>query len=136
VQHVADKHFGIAPERATIEPSALVELLLSEATGAPELWNQKSYLARAYSLDPGTGILDQGVVPLAQFVDEEGAAAVAIAVETDDTGDIHPAVYVRAEGKPAVETLLSSQPLHDFRTADNRAQLSELLRGATGGAVR
>jgi thioredoxin reductase len=136
VQHVAEKHFGVALERATIEPSALVELLLSEATGAPELWNQKSYLARAYSLDPGTGILDEGVVPLAQFVDEEGAAAVAIAVETDDTGDIHPAVYVRAEGKPAVETLLSSQPLHDFRTADNRAQLSELLRGATGGAVR
>ena len=75
-------------------------------------------------------------MPLAQFVDEEGPAGVAIAVETDDTGDIHPAVYVREAGKPAVETLLASQPLHDFRTADNRAQLSSILRGATAGAVR
>ena len=65
-----------------------------------------------------------------------GPAGVAIAVETDDTGDIHPAVYVREPGKPAVETLLTSQPLHDFRTADNRAHLSEILRGATAGAVR
>lgn len=35
-----------------------------------------------------------------------------------------------------VETLLSSHPLHDFRTADNRAQLSQLLNGVTAGAVR
>jgi hypothetical protein len=136
VYHVAEKHFGIVPARPAVQPDALVDLLLSEATGAPELWNQKSYLARAFSLDAGEGILDSGVVPLAQFVDEEGAAGVAIAVETDDTGDIHPAVYVRQAGKPAVETLLTSQPLHDFRTPENRARLSELLRGATAGAVR
>jgi len=136
VYHVAEKHFGIVPARPAVEPDALVDLLLSEATRAPELWNQKSYLARAFSLDAGQGVLDSGVVPLAQFVDEEGAAGVAIAVETDDTGDIHPAVYVRQAGKPAVETLLTSQPLHDFRTPENRARLSELLRGATAGAVR
>jgi thioredoxin reductase len=136
VHHVAQKHFGVALPRPAVRADDLVELLLSEATRAPELWNQKSYLARAFSLDPSEGILDQGIVPLAQFVDEEGAAGVAIAVETDDTGDIHPAVYVRATGKPALETLLTSQPLHDFRTADNRAHLSEILRGATAGAVR
>jgi len=119
-----------------VAPADLVEQLLTTATRAPELWNQKSYLARAFTLDAGQGILDQGIVPLAQFVDEEGPAAVAIAVETDDTGDIHPAVYVRESGKPAVETLLTSQPLHDFRTADNRAHLSQLLRGVTNGAVR
>lgn len=136
VYHVAQKHFGIQVERPSVEPDALVEVLLREATRAPELWNQKSYLSRAFSLDASLGIRDLGIVPLAQFVDEEGAAAVAIAVETDDTGDIHPAVYVREPGKPAVETLLSSQQLHDFATADNRAHLSELLRGVTAGAVR
>src|SRR4051812_34207078 len=136
VHHVAKKHFGVDVPHERIEPSALVDLLLSEATAAPELWNQKSYLARAFSLDAGEGILDQGVVPLAQFVDEEGPAGGAIAVGTDDTGNIHPAVYVRDTGKPAVETLLTSQPLHDFQTADNRAHLSELLRAATAGAVR
>jgi hypothetical protein len=136
VYHVAKEHFGVDVPHDRIEPSALVELLLSEATHAPELWNQKSYLARAFSLEPEQGILDQGIVPLAQFVDEEGDAAIAIAVETDEMGDIHPAVYMRRKGKPAVETLLSSQPLHDFRTSDNKTRLSEILRGATAGAVR
>ncbi|MEX2547538.1 MAG: NAD(P)-binding domain-containing protein [Chloroflexota bacterium] len=136
VFHVAQRHFGVEQPRPVVEPSRLVEALLEEATHAPELWNQKSYLARSFSLDSGKGILDEGIVPLADFVDTEGSAAVAIAVETDDTGDIHPAVYVREQGRPAVETLLSSQPLHDFRTAEHRAQLSSLLSGVTAGAVR
>ena len=136
VYHVAKTHFGIELPRPEVKPDALVDLLLMEATRAPELWNQKSYLARAFSLDAGQGIRDEGITPLAQFVDEEGPAAVAIAVETDDTGDIHPAVYVRGAGKPAVETLLSSNPLHDFRSTENRAQLADLLSGATAGAAR
>jgi hypothetical protein len=136
VYHVAQKHFGVVIERPTVAADRLVDTLLEEATRAPELWNQKSYLARAYSLDPSVGIRDEGIVPLADFVDMEGPAAVAIAVETDDTGDIHPAVYVRDAGRPAVETLLSSHPMHDFRTAENRALLGSLLSGATSGAVR
>jgi thioredoxin reductase len=136
VQHVARTHFGVNLPRPLVKPADLVDVLLTEATRSPELWNQKSYLARAFSLDPDAGILDDGIVPLAQFVDEEDGAAVAIAVETDDSGDIHPAVYLRAPGRPAVETLLTSDPLHDFRSADNRAQLSHLLRGATAGALR
>ncbi len=133
--HVAQKHFGVERARPSVEPSRLVDVLLEEATHAPELWNQKSYLARSFSLDPGKGIVDEGIVPLADFVDVEGPAAVAIAVETDDTGDIHPAVYIREEGRPAVETLLLSQALHDFRTAEHRAQLGSLLSGVTAGAV-
>jgi thioredoxin reductase len=136
VYHLARTHFGIEQDRPSVEPSRLADLLLEETTRAPELWNQKSYLARSFSLDAGTGILDEGIVPLADFVDTEGPAAVAIAVETDDTGDIHPAVYVRERGRPAVETLLPSQPMHDFRTADNRDQLVSLLSGVTSGAVR
>jgi hypothetical protein len=45
-------------------------------------------------------------------------------------------VYVREEGRPAVETLLSSQPMHEFRNAANRAQLVSLLKGVSAGAVR
>jgi thioredoxin reductase len=136
VQHMAATHFGVELPRPEVKPDALVDLLLAEATRAPELWNQKSYIARAFSLDASRGIRDEGTVPLAQFVDEEGPAAVAIAVETDDTGDIHPAVYVRETGRPAVETLLAANPLHDFRSVENRAHLSSLLSGATAGAVR
>ncbi len=136
VGQLASSKFGVQLERSTIAPDRLLDLLLTEATEAPELWNQKSYLARAFSLNPDEGIRDDGIVPLAHFVDEEGDAAVAITVETDDTGDIHPAIYVRAQGRPAQETLLASHPLHDFRTGENRAQLSQLLRGVTSGAVR
>jgi hypothetical protein len=74
-------------------------------------------------------------VPLADFVDSEGPASVAIAVETDDTGDIHPAVYIRQPSRPAAESLLESNPLHDFRTVENRARLAGLLKEATGGAI-
>ncbi|HSH21225.1 MAG TPA: NAD(P)-binding domain-containing protein [Candidatus Caenarcaniphilales bacterium] len=136
IQHLAEKHFGVSPERRLIEPSRLVDYLLEEGTTAPELWNQKSYLARAVSVDPRQGLRDEGIVPLADFVDREDSAAVAITVETDDTGNIHPAVYVREAGRPAVETLLESHPLHDFRTVENRARLASLLKGVTAGAVR
>ncbi|MEO6351186.1 MAG: NAD(P)-binding domain-containing protein [Candidatus Limnocylindrales bacterium] len=136
VFHVAEKHFGVVRSHPVVEPASLVDVLLGAATSAPELWNQKSYLARAFSLDASEGIRDHGIVPLADFVDTEGAAAVAIAVETDDNGDIHPAVYIRDQGRPAVETLLSSHPLHDFRTSENRAHLGSILHGVTAGAVR
>jgi len=136
VGHLAQTKFGVQPERPPIDPDRVVDFLLEEATMAPELWNQKSYLAHAVSLDGGGGLVDEGIVPLADFVDTEGGAAAAIAVETDDTGSIHPAVYVRAEGKPAVETLLQAHPLHDFRSAENRAQLASVLKATTRGAIR
>jgi thioredoxin reductase len=136
VEHLARKHFGVEPDRPVVEPERLVDYLLDEVTLAPELWNQKSYLARAVSLDAGAGMRDEGFVPLAHFVDEEGSAAVAITVETDDKGSIHPAVYVREANRPAIETLLGPHPLHDFRTQENRRQLAGLLKNLTGGAAR
>ncbi len=136
VEYMLRKHFGVEAPRPVVEPARLVDFLLEEATLAPELWNQKSYLARAVSLDPDEGMRDEGFVPLAHFVDEAGPVAVAITVETDDKGDIHPAVYVREADKPAAETLLTGHPLHEFRTADNRKHLDSLLRNLTGGAVR
>jgi len=136
VEHLAETHFGVARHQPVVEPERIVEMLLQAATRSPELWNQKSYLCRAVALDPSSGSRDLGVMPLADFVDREGVAAVAIAVETDDSGDIHPAVYVRPANRPAVETLLESDPLHDFRTPANRAQMASLLKEATSGAIR
>ena len=135
VEHVAEARFGTARLGRRSSPRTPSTTCSTEATTAPELWNQKSYLARAISRVDGA-IVDEGIVSLADFVDSAGPDAVAITVETDDTGDIHPEVYVREEGKPAVETLLSSQPMHDFRTTEHHAQLASLLAGVTGGAVR
>ena len=63
VFHVAEKHFGVQLPRPAVEPSRLVDTLLEEATRAPELWNQKSYLARSFSLEPEVGIHRRGHRP-------------------------------------------------------------------------
>src|SRR5207253_2622639 len=94
-EHIARRHFGVQPDRHPVRPEGVVDLLLDEVTSAPELWNQQSYLAREVRREPDGSLVDAGIVPLQHFVDEAGPDAVAVAVETDDTGDIHPAVYIR-----------------------------------------
>jgi thioredoxin reductase len=125
--HLAAERFGIELQRPTIRPERLVPFLLSEATEGPELYNQPSYLARVVTLDRGRGIRDEGIFPLAYFVDSSGPDAVAITVETDDQGDTHPAVYVRREGR-VDEHLLNSEPMLDFRTNEHRNQLTAVLQ--------
>jgi thioredoxin reductase len=124
-EHIAEKHFGIRKERPLVKPAEVVEYLLQEATRAPEFWNQRSYLARALSTG-ADGIRDEGIVPLADFVDAAGPDAIAITVETDAEGDIHPAAYLRSNGR-VQELLLESHPLLDFRTPSNRQALKSLL---------
>jgi hypothetical protein len=123
--HLARERFGMKIQRPQLRPEEVVPFLLSEATEGPELYNQPSFLARVVSFDGG--IFDEGILPLAHFVDSEGPNAVAIAVETDDQGDTHPAVYVR-RGPKVDEHLLSSEPMLDFRTAEHKNQLTGVLQ--------
>ncbi len=125
-EHLARTMFGIERDRPVLRPQEVVPYLLAEATAAPELWNQQSYLTRVLEVDPARGITDAGIHPLAHFVDASGPDAVAIAVETDAEGDRHPAVYVRREGR-VEEHLLDGDPLDDFAGPGHRAQLSVLL---------
>ena len=111
-----------------MDSDGLVDFLLEEATHAPELWNQQSYLARQVTVESDGSILDEGIVPLQDFVDGSGPDAVAIAVETDDTHDIHPALYVRRDGR-VDEHLLEGNVLLDFRGADQQAQVTSVLKG-------
>jgi hypothetical protein len=124
-RHIAHKHFGIESDSSSVAPSALVDHLLGEASDAPELWNQKSYLARVVEFSE-SGRVDVGFTPLAHFVDSTGRDAVAVTVETDGEGDIRPAVYLRRNGQVA-EHILASAYMHDFRTNDNRALLKDRL---------
>jgi thioredoxin reductase len=124
-RHIAQKYFGIDPARPVLKKDEVLPYLLSELTRAPELWHQKSYLARTILMD-GRGIVDDGVLPLQLFVDGEGADAVAVAVEANPKGEIYPAVYVRKDNK-LTEHLLPSNPLLDFETAEHRAQLTAVL---------
>src|SRR4029077_16979941 len=76
-------------------PALLVHALAS----GPALWAQKGYLARALTAE-GDGFHDDDVVPLSSFVDGQGEGdGIAVAIETDTRGTIHPCVYVRQRGK-------------------------------------
>jgi thioredoxin reductase len=126
-RHLAEKHFGLEPARRRIPPDEVVGFLLSEATLSPELWNQKAYLARVLELKDGNPI-DEGVVPLQHFVDSPGPEAVAMTVEMDAAGDIHPVAYVRRM-RDVTEHALPPSQLGDYRDESYRSELSSLLRG-------
>jgi thioredoxin reductase len=124
-RHIAEKHFGVNIERPIVPRTKIVDHLLAKATRAPDLWNQQAYLARVLALSNGEAV-DQGSVPLADFVDSDGPDSVAITVETDADGDIHPALYMRRGGQ-VTEHLLPSNAMRDYETAEHRAQLSSFL---------
>jgi thioredoxin reductase len=130
-EHLARRGFGVPVERPRLQESDVVPLLLAEMTRGPELWHQQAYLAHVVTFDPADGILDEGIQPLAHFVDVGGPDAVAVTVETDDHNEIHPAVY-RRRGGSIEEHRLEGNLLHDFETAEHRAQLRGLLQGYVG----
>ncbi len=125
-RHLAATRFGIERDRTPVPPDRVVPYLLDEATRAPELWNQQAYLTRVLSLGD-QGIADEGILPLAHFVDASGPDAVAISVETGADGDIHPAVYLRRGGR-VDEHLLPGSPLLEFDTSEHHAELKSHLK--------
>lgn len=125
-RHLARTRFGMREEVRTLEAGDVVPTLLAELTRGPEVWHQQAYLARVVTFDPARGILDEGIQPLAHFVDTAGPDAVAVTVETDDRNDIHPAVYCRQRGK-VDDHVLDGNLLHDFETMEHRKQLDGLL---------
>lgn len=126
-EHLAQTHFGARVSRPILGRDQVVSFLLSEATQAPELWNQQGYLARVVTLDRSEGCRDGGIAPLAPFVDAPGPDAMAMAVETDPSGDHHPTVYLRRDGR-VTEHALSSHPLHDFQGDRQQRELADLLK--------
>jgi thioredoxin reductase len=127
-RHIAETRFGAKIQRPQLQPDDVVGHLLAHATRGPDLWNQQSYLARVLDHHDDGTFTDAGTLPLAHFVDAYPRDGVAIAVETDGTGDIHPAVYLR-RGADVSEHLLPSAHAHAFETKEHRAQLSDLLGG-------
>lgn len=120
------RKFDIEIPRQRIAPDRVVPYLLSEATHAPELLNQKAYLARVVSFDRDQGIIDEGILPLVHFVDTPGGDAIAISVETDKEGHHHPVAYLRHAGQ-TIEHPLPPHPLQDFGGTEHTEQLAALL---------
>jgi thioredoxin reductase len=119
--HLAETHLGVEVPRSRVEPGDVVPFLLQEATRAPELWAQKSYLARAVSKAGETRI-----VPLADWLDHPRDRSVAIAVEMNAEGEIYPAVYVDRNGDVEAH-LMPPHHLHDYQGEEYRRELEALL---------
>jgi thioredoxin reductase len=134
VDSVVERLTGRAPERPEVDPEAVVDVLLDSVSSAPELWHQKSYLARAISRDPDGRVRDEGIVSLAEYVDASGPDGVAITIETDDRGDIHPAVYVRRRGRVDTDKTLDGHPMHEYRDDAHRRQLDDMIDGVLRGS--
>jgi thioredoxin reductase len=126
VRHIAAKHFGIEPQPRVLGREEIVPFLLGELSRAPELWIQKGYLARVVTFRDDGGIHDDGILPLAYFVDSPGPPAVAAAVELDAQGTIVPVVYLRHDGQ-VDEHVLAPHPLHMFDGSERHAELAARL---------
>jgi hypothetical protein len=133
-RHLAETRFGLKPETPAIEADQLVPFLLAEASTGPELWHQRSYLARVVTFDAATGITDQGIQPLAHYLDNPGGDAVAMALEANGKDDPYPAVYVRAGGAIS-EHLLPPHPLLDFTGSEYQRQLGDVLASLIHGSL-
>ena len=125
-RHLAETRFGKKSARPTLRPDEVVPFLLSELSEGPELWHQRSYLARVVTFDPGRGISDEGIWPLAHFLDTPGPDAIAVTLESNGQGNPYPATYARKNGA-LTERLLEPHPLLDFRGGDYPRQLADLV---------
>jgi hypothetical protein len=125
-RHLGETRCGVRLPRPAIKPGDVTPLLLNELSQGPELWHQRSYLARVINFDPDQGVTNEGIQPLAHFVDSLGPNAVAVTLESNGQGNPYPAVYVRKEGTIS-EHLMAAHPLLDFRGEDYRRQLDSIL---------
>jgi hypothetical protein len=106
-RHLARTHLGISPRMERVDGD-LAEFLLAEATRAPELWTQKSYLARVVNANR-----ESEVLPLADWLDHPGPGSAAVAVEMNAEGEIYPAIYAEKDGEVR-ECLLHPSALNRF----------------------
>jgi hypothetical protein len=122
-QQLAERLTGYRPQRASVED--VVSFLLHELSSAPDLWVQKGYLCRAVSRADGAW-RDEGVMPLAHYLDaveEDGAAA---SVEVDESGTILPTLYLRQRGEIR-EHQLDPHPLHEYEGEPYRQHVAAVV---------
>jgi thioredoxin reductase len=119
-RHLARTHLGLSVPSERVPEGEMVSFLLREATYAPELWAQKSYLARVVYDDGETE-----VVPLTHFLDHPPHRAVAVTVEMNADGTVYPVVYTMNAG--AEEHALPPHYLNDFEGEEYRRELEALL---------
>lgn len=131
--HVASSRFGVELPRPPVPASQLADFIASELTEAPELWHQKGYLARAVTVDPTLGLVDDGVQPLTHLLDDHSADGVVFTLEADGTGAMYPVLYVQVAGR-RTEVTVDPDPLLRYDTAAARAVIESAVAPLVGGA--
>ena len=132
VRRIAETRFdrAQAKERPAVAADSLVDWMATAMMSASELFHQRAYLARVVSLDASAGPRDEGVVPLAAFVDGTGSDgdgdAIAVTLEADGSGAIYPVVYARRGGR-LEEVTFDPDPLLRYDTPVVRARLADLV---------
>ena len=126
-QHLAETHFGKQRPVRPLRPDEVIPLFLREARYGPELWHQRSYLARVVSIDPDRGVQDEGILPLAYFLDGGGGFdGAAITLESNGQDDLYPRLYVRRHGKTD-ERVLPVDPFLHFDTERHHEEIGAAL---------
>ena len=125
-RELARRHFGIDPPTPAIRAGDVIPFLLHEASYGPELWHQRSYLARVISIDAERGILDEGILPLAHFLDAATYDGAAMVLESNGHDDLYPVLYVKRSGA-VTEHMLPPNPLLDFERDEHHAAVTAAL---------
>ena len=131
-RYMAETRFGKPAVRPAVALDGLVPTIAAELGEAPELWHQRAYLARVFTLDPDAGLVDDGVQPLTHFLDAGGPGAVAVTLEADGTGAIFPVLYTRIAGEIR-ERAMVADPLLRYDGADARREILAIVREAIPG---
>ncbi len=130
---LAETRFGVARPRLPVAIRDLVGIVAREVAEAPELWHQRAYLARVFTLDPTAGLVDDGVQPLSHVLDAGGADALAVTLEADGSGAIYPVLYTRVGGA-ITERMLDPDPLLRYDGPDVSRAIADVVRTVVPGA--
>ena len=128
-RYLAETRFGKSMERPSVALADIVGVIASELADAPELWHQRAYLARVFTVDPSSGLVDDGVQPLTHFLDDGGPNAVGVTLEADGTGAIFPVLYTRIAGDIR-ERAMVADPLLRYDGPDARGEILAIVREA------
>ena len=131
---IAETRFGREPARVTVPHAAVVDHILTELAEAPELSHQRGYLARILRPDADGAIVDDGIQPLAHWLDVDQRDGIAVTLEADGTGAIYPVLFGRRGGALS-ERSLDPDPLLRYDGADARKAVADHVATVLGVAV-
>ena len=101
-RHIAEHHFGQAAPRPALERDDVVPVpRLGADPGARSSGPRRPISRGSSGSIRDAGPTNEGIQPLAAFLDEGERNALAVAVEMDDQARIYPALYLRGRGRAA-----------------------------------